>query len=108
MTQSNFGRISTMVALAAAATLTTGFALPSAASDPATATPIKHVIVIFQENVSFDHYFGTYPIAANKTPGEPLFRAADDTPAVNGLLTGPAAPPNNPTLDVAGTGTIQP
>ena len=25
------------------------------------ATPIKHVVVIFQENVSFDHYFGTYP-----------------------------------------------
>ena len=29
------------------------------------ATPIKHVVVIFQENVSFDHYFGTYPYAAN-------------------------------------------
>ena len=26
-----------------------------------TRTPIKHVVVIFQENVSFDHYFGTYP-----------------------------------------------
>lgn len=25
-----------------------------------TATPIKHLVVIFQENVSFDHYFGTY------------------------------------------------
>ena len=24
-------------------------------------TPIKHVVVIFQENVSFDHYFATYP-----------------------------------------------
>ena len=28
-----------------------------------TATPIKHLVVIFQENVSFDHYFGTYPVA---------------------------------------------
>src|SRR5436305_1190476 len=27
-----------------------------------TATPIKHLVVIFQENVSFDHYFGTYPV----------------------------------------------
>jgi phospholipase C len=26
-----------------------------------TRTPIKHVVVIFQENSSFDHYFGTYP-----------------------------------------------
>ncbi len=25
------------------------------------ATPIQHLVVIFQENVSFDHYFGTYP-----------------------------------------------
>lgn len=24
-------------------------------------TRIKHLVVIFQENVSFDHYFGTYP-----------------------------------------------
>src|SRR6202047_428845 len=30
-----------------------------------TTTPIKHVVVIFQENVSFDHYFATYPNATN-------------------------------------------
>ncbi|MFE4859973.1 phospholipase C [Streptomyces sp. NPDC056670] len=30
-----------------------------------TATPVKHLVVLFQENVSFDHYFGTYPVAAN-------------------------------------------
>jgi phospholipase C len=51
--------------------------------DPHTATPIKHLVVIFQENVSFDHYFGTYPTAAN-TDGQP-FTAAVDTPQVNGL-----------------------
>jgi phospholipase C len=73
-----------------------------------TTTPIKHVIVIFQENVSFDHYFATYPFAANSTAGEPVFKAASDTPAANGLLTGPAASPNNPTLNATGTGTIQP
>jgi phospholipase C len=39
-------------------------------------TPIKHVIVIFQENVSFDHYFATYPHAEN-LPGE----AASAVPA---------------------------
>ena len=42
------------------------------------ATPIKHVVVIFQENVSFDHYFGTYPNAAN-TDGQ-TFHAAPGTP----------------------------
>ncbi|RJS95225.1 phospholipase C [Salinisphaera sp. Q1T1-3] len=44
-----------------------------------TATPIKHLVVIFPENISFDHYFGTYPHAANPA-GEPRFTAADDTP----------------------------
>jgi phospholipase C len=49
-----------------------------------TATPIKHVVVIFQENVSFDHYFATYPVAANPA-GEPHFHARRGTPTVNGL-----------------------
>jgi phospholipase C len=49
-----------------------------------TSTPIKHLVVIFQENVSFDHYFGTYPDAAN-LPGEPAFHALPGTPSVNGL-----------------------
>ncbi|MGW3992241.1 phospholipase C [Amycolatopsis sp. NPDC004772] len=48
-----------------------------------TSTPIKHVVVIFGENISFDHYFGTYPNAAN-TDGTP-FTAAHGTPKVNGL-----------------------
>jgi phospholipase C len=49
-----------------------------------TTTPIKHLVVIFQENVSFDHYFGTYPHAANPA-GEPAFHASPRTPSVNGL-----------------------
>lgn len=48
-----------------------------------TATPIKHVVVIFQENVSFDHYFGTYPNAAN-TDGT-KFTALPNTPKIDGL-----------------------
>jgi phospholipase C len=50
-------------------------------------TPIKHLVVIFQENVSFDHYFATYPVAPNP-PGEPAFHAKSDTPTVNGLTAG--------------------
>src|SRR6185369_9988955 len=49
-----------------------------------TSTPIEHVVVIFQENVSFDHYFATYPFAANNQ-GEPRFTALPGTPSVNGL-----------------------
>jgi phospholipase C len=55
-------------------------------SAPATATPIRHLIVIFDENISFDHYFGTYPNAANP-PGEPEFIAEPGTPVVNGLTS---------------------
>jgi phospholipase C len=46
-----------------------------------TATLIKHVVVIYNENVSFDHYFATYPNAANPA-GEPAFTPAAGTPAV--------------------------
>jgi phospholipase C len=49
-----------------------------------TGTPIKHLVVIFQENISFDHYFGTYPTATNPT-GEPKFIADRNTPSINGL-----------------------
>jgi phospholipase C len=51
-----------------------------------TNTPIKHVVVIFQENISFDHYFGTYPFAENQN-GETKFHARKDTPTVNNLLS---------------------
>ena len=51
-----------------------------------TRTPIKHIVAIFQENVSFDHYFGTYPHAAPNKDGSAYFEGArPDTPRVNGL-----------------------
>jgi len=55
-------------------------------TDFPTVTPVKHVIVIFQENVSFDHYFATYPTAKNPA-GQPAFHARSNTPTVNGLNT---------------------
>jgi phospholipase C len=72
-----------------------------------TATPIKHLVVIFQENVSFDHYFGTYPYATNPH-GEPRFVAKSGTPAVNGL-TGTLLTNNpNATNAVNGSGATNP
>jgi len=47
---------------------------------------IKHVVIIFQENASFDHYFATYPDAKN-TDGT-RFVARSSTPTVNGLTDG--------------------
>ncbi len=87
------------IAVLAAATCATGGGVAMAASHSATharrparvksgrgnpRTPIRHVVVIYQENVSFDHYFGTYPHAAN-TDGQ-TFHAVRRTPAVDGLL----------------------
>src|SRR5271167_4386765 len=98
--------------LAVGATVTSANAAPKAASGNSqagswtfrpggTATPIKHLVVIFQENISFDHYFGTYPYAAN-TDGS-TFKAKRGTPTVNGLYSkitknGPVGPllTNNP------------
>lgn len=71
-----------------------------------SSTPIKHIVVIFQENISFDHYFGTYPNAVNPA-GEPAFHARPGTPTVNGLTN--ALLNNNPNLNPAnGTGATNP
>ena len=72
-----------------------------------TSTPIKHLVIIFQENVSFDHYFGTYPNALNPPGGEPKFHPLRDTPTVNGFT--PALLNSNPNLNPAnGTGATNP
>jgi phospholipase C len=74
-----------------------------------TKTPIKHLIVVFNENRSFDHYFGTYPNAINPE-GEPVFEPAKNTQRdINNLLTSPALLDNNPNLNPAnGTGASSP
>ena len=81
--------------------------MPAAyAADPKTATPIKHIVIIFGENRSFDHYFGTYPNALNPK-GEPGFHALPNTPGVNGF--GNALLNNNPNLNPAnGSGASNP
>ncbi len=62
-------------------------------SDPGydTKTPIKHVVVIFQENVSYDHYFGTYPNA-------PGFTAKPHTPTSDNYVAHPSLLTSNPNL----------
>jgi phospholipase C len=76
------------LAAAAAAAVAVGLTVAHADTPPLapTSTPIKHVVVLFDENESFDHYFATYPNAANP-PGQPKFVAKDGTPSVNGLDT---------------------
>ena len=72
-----------------------------------TATPIKHLVVIFNENRSFDHYFATYPNATNPK-GETPFQAAHGTPRVNNLQNANLLF-NNPNLNPAnGAGASNP
>ena len=65
-----------------------------------TKTPIKHLVVVFNENRSFDHYFGTYPNAMNPE-GEPIFEPAKNTPRDINNLTRAARRllDNNPNLN---------
>ena len=62
-------------------------ATTSATTSSATTMLIKHLVIIFQENIPFDHYFGTYPHAANPS-GQPNFRQlSNDTSAdINNLI----------------------
>jgi phospholipase C len=75
----------TVTGASAAPAIAAGSPVSSVTLAPPTSTPIKHLVVIFDENISFDHYFGTYPFAAN-TDGSP-FRAKRSTPKVNGLYS---------------------
>ena len=94
-----FGPLTNANAATAAAPATSPLGSP--------ATPIQHLVVIFQENISFDHYFGTYPNALNTTPGEPKFYPSPFTPTVNGLSAGLLG--NNPNLNPAnGDGASNP
>jgi phospholipase C len=98
-------RVSALIGgtLIASAVLSFGVAnaqTPAPVAGPVT--PIQHLVVIFQENVSFDHYFGTYPLALNPE-GEPAFFAYRNTPTVNGL--GPALLNNNANAANTANGT---
>ncbi len=71
-----------------------------------TTTPIKHLVVIFGENISFDHYFATYPnvlypqgqpVSGAFPDGETAFKPLNGSPSVNGVaqpaVTASAIPP---------------
>ncbi|MET7732064.1 alkaline phosphatase family protein [Streptomyces sp. NPDC005402] len=92
----------TVGALLGAAALAATGAVPATAAGahpghpaPRTATPIKHMVVIYDENISFDHYFATYPKAAG-TDGT-RFTPAKHTPKADNLLNAGLLK-NNPNL----------
>ena len=68
-----------LIALALSACALAGFSVSLASAQ--TKYPIKHVVIIMQENRSFDNYFGTYP-------------GADGIPTGICVPLDPANPPN--------------
>jgi len=71
---------------------------------PAAATPIQHLVVIYGENISFDHYFGTYPNATN-VAGEPPFTAQSGTATPNNYVSNPSLLTDNPNFTNAANGS---
>src|ERR1700745_1967948 len=79
---------------------------PPVVVTPTTASAaIKHIVVIFGENISFDHYFGTYPHAVN-SPGDPVFSAAAGTPIPNNYVSNPSLLTQNPNLATNGVANV--
>jgi phospholipase C len=75
---------------------------PTVLTPVTSAQVIKHVVVIFDENVSFDHYFGTYPNAANLSTDAVKFTPATGTPTnISNYVTSPALLTANPNLNIA-------
>src|SRR3954451_23984037 len=81
------------VLAATAAIYTVAQADPQGA--PPANTPIQHVVVIFGENQSFDHYFATYPSAANPA-GQPAFTGSIGSQTIDNLVTANLLGNNNP------------
>ena len=92
-----FGRLGTgsWIAIACLIALVTATACASSTTGQQTGTgSIKHVIVIMEENRSFDNYFGTFPGA----DGIPM-QNGQPTVCVSDPLTGSCSKPFHDTRD---------
>jgi phospholipase C len=95
-------RVTGLAGAVALVALTVGVGAPDSASPSSGSSgihKIKHVVVIMQENRSFDSYFGTYP----KADGIPTKRGKP-SPCVPNLKTGKCDKPYADHADVNGGG----
>jgi phospholipase C len=74
-----------LAAICAAALFASTLPTPASSQQDHKNSSVEHLIVIFNENISYDHYFGTYPDAENN-PGETRFFAEKRTPRNNNLV----------------------
>jgi len=61
-----------------AAALGAAVAFPAVRIGRAADTPLRHLVLLMQENRSFDHYFGRFPGADGLPAGAPVTAAASD------------------------------
>ncbi len=66
------GNINSVISFAISSNNINGISNTGIFSNNNTITPIKHVVIIFQENVSFDHYLE--PTMLQIQLGEPQFK----------------------------------
>src|SRR5437588_9999224 len=69
-------RLSRRRFLAGTAGLAGSLAFPGIRLGRAAETPIQHVVILMQENRSFDHYFGLFPGADGLPPCAPVKHAS--------------------------------
>ncbi len=67
---------STLVAVLLTSCLPISNAVTSYLTTITRKTPIRYLMIIYDENISFDHFFATYPHAENP-PGGPTFDASE-------------------------------
>jgi hypothetical protein len=77
----------------------------AAAAGPPTTTPIEHLVVMMQNDHSFDNYFGTYP-GANGIPANTCLPLETETRSLDGCLA-PFRMGNEPPEDLNRTEGVQ-
>ena len=106
--RTKFLSLVTLLSMTTALVPPTAFAAPLGTNDDNTTTPIKHVIVIYGENRSFDHLYATYQPKAGETVKNFLSEGiinADGTPGDNSAQATQFRATDTDTFEIAPTKT---
>ena len=106
--RTKFLSLVTLLSMTTALVPPAAFAAPLGTNDDNTTTPIKHVIVIYGENRSFDHLYATYQPKAGETVKNLLSEGiinADGTPGENSAQATQYRATDTDTFQIAPTKT---
>src|ERR1700734_3537478 len=106
--RTKFLSLLTLLSMTTALMPPAAYAAPLGTNDDNTTTPIKHVIVIYGENRSFDHLYGTYQPKAGETVNNLLSEGiinVDGTPGENSAQAAQFHATDTDTFQIAPTKT---